>query len=85
MPNNPDFWLNVNEEGYDDQEALMDDITGRNTVIEGGATAPCGSDSPVPAYRDDVYYSRSNIAQISLHEPCAEEVVQQFSRVAGKK
>lgn len=85
MPNNPDFWLNVNDEGYDEQEALFDEITGRNMVIENGATPVCDSSSPPPTYRDDVYYSRSNIAQLSLHEPCAEELVKQFSRVAGKR
>lgn len=71
---NHDFW---------DME--IEDVMGCNMEVgEQGRTLPCDSDT-TPFATSDTYYSRSHIAQLSLHEESAEELIQGYSRVAGRK
>lgn len=63
----------------------VEEVMGCNMQIgEEGRTLPCDSDT-TPSIANDTYYSRSHIAQLSLHEESAEELMKNYSRVAGRK
>lgn len=61
----------------------VEEVMGINTPIDNCATPVRDSDSP-SGYSDDTYYSRSNIAQLSIHEPSAEELISKYSPVNPK-
>ena len=67
MQRNDSFWNMPVEEAMGQNEQLFD---------MGCITPACGSDTPNSPYRDNCAYSRDSIAQLSLHEPSAEALIQ---------
>lgn len=62
----------------------VEDAMGINDHLDAddGRTPAVDSDTQARAV-NDTYYSRSNIAQLSLNEDSAEDLLKKFSRVGG--